>query len=92
MSSVTLLFFGRTCKRACRSRAPKCKDFWTMRPSHDHPTINPQMYEPQMRRALGKSGETTEGMHGETSVQKDLAKRGVPEGHHPRSGSFLRLK
>src|SRR5215472_357007 len=36
-----------------------------------------------------ESDQTAEGMHRKTSVQKDLAKRRVPEGHHPRPGGFL---
>ena len=40
----------------------------------------------------GKSGKTAESMYREASVKKELAKRGMPEGHHPGPRSLLRLQ
>ena len=40
----------------------------------------------------GKSGKTTEGVHSEASIEKELTKRGMPKRHHPRSGSLLGLQ
>ena len=40
----------------------------------------------------GKSGQTAEGMHRKASVEKELANRGMPQRHHPRARSLLRLE
>jgi hypothetical protein len=40
----------------------------------------------------GKRGKTAEGVHRQASVEKQLAKRGMPEGHHPGSRSLLGLQ
>lgn len=40
----------------------------------------------------GKSGKTAERVHREASVEKELAKRGMPERHHPGSRSLLGLQ
>ena len=40
----------------------------------------------------GKSGKTAEGVHREASVEKELAERGMPEGHHPGARSLLLLQ
>ena len=40
----------------------------------------------------GKSGKTTERVHREASVEKELTKGGMPERHHPRSRSLLGLQ
>jgi len=40
----------------------------------------------------GESGQTAEGMHTKASVEKDLTKCRMPEGHEPRPRSFLCLQ
>ncbi len=40
----------------------------------------------------GKSRQTAEGVHGKAAVEKDLTNWRMPERHHPRSRSFLRLQ
>ena len=40
----------------------------------------------------GKSGQTAERVHRKAAVEKELTKWRMPERHHPRSRSFLRLQ
>ena len=42
--------------------------------------------------AASESSETAEGVCGQTPVEKYLARRRMPEGHHPWARRFLRLQ